>query len=275
MQAVVFGKYPTRYVETKIVPQLERLGIEIRGFETKPANFAKANLSDIDVVFFLSELASHKEQDQIKKSITRHGAKLVYLSRKTSQWPEQFQRAGLVLPEKKDMPRPPSVKDLDGFFRKYIELKDRGFTLDDMVPTLRDFWPDLKDGKHISAYISRLRNQSPERLPQFFKNYDSGNTHAHIPQPPQEPVRQTGNEGSPAAASSVPEPAKDDDADLLQLAEQEIAELRAQLEASKAAIEELKKRSQLKQNVSLIRQGVKTGLFTVEEGFAKLEQLVG
>ena len=96
IRAVVFGKYPREFVAQRIVPQLESLGIEVVSFDTNPGKFKKANLDGIDVVFFLSELAAHKECDQIKQSIRRHDTRLVYLSRKTSMWPMQFQRAGLM-----------------------------------------------------------------------------------------------------------------------------------------------------------------------------------
>ncbi len=276
MKAVVFGKFPQQFVHDRIVPQLEKLGIEVLSFDTNPAKFAKANLEGVDVVFFLSELAAHKEQDQIRQSIRRYNTKLVYLSRKTSLWPEQFQRAGLCLPQgNQDMARPAIVQNIDGFLRKYIELKERGFSLDDMVPTLRDFFPNLKDGKHLSGYISRLRTQTPEKLPQFFVQYEAGHgiaqeeTHSH--------------ESAPSSAPTVAPASETDDADLLQLADQEIQEhkkeierLSAALKDANKALDELKKKTNgtLKENVTLIRRGIKTGLFTPDEGLAKLEALL-
>ena len=277
MKAVIFGKYPDQFVREKITPKLQELGIDIEGIESRPSNFSSAELHGIDIVLFMSELAAHKELEQIKPALKRSNAKLVYLSRKSSNWKKQFERAGIKLSERK-MARPPAVQDLHGFFLTYIKLKRKGFTHEDMAPVLRKYWPQLKGGKNIASFISRMRQpENRDKLPPFFLDFTE---HGTIP---KELLQDSQPPPEPEAKQLIEADKISEDDDLLAIADEELRELRDELNKAREEIDSLKKRSLnesvsgislLKENANIIKRGSATGLFTPNEALQKLIQIV-
>ena len=162
----LWSKYPTYYVEGKIEPKLRERGISV--IKRLSTQTKEVDLSQVDVVLCMHEMASHAEVERLRIIANSNSKRVFVLSRKEAFWDRDLSKL-----EQFKMPAPKAIPDskVEAFCTKYIELKKQGMNHEQMLPSLQEFWRNgkLTNSSQLSQYMRNLL--SGERAPKFFREF--------------------------------------------------------------------------------------------------------
>lgn len=93
-EALLLTKFPHDFVAKKILPALGRAGFpQVR---VAKLDFS-GDFARYPVVFLMRDMCSHTQCDLMSAAARRAGAKMVYITRRTAEWPAAFASAGVPM----------------------------------------------------------------------------------------------------------------------------------------------------------------------------------
>lgn len=290
----LWSKYPSSYVEGKIEPKLRNQGILVlRHLSTRSK---AADLSDVEAILVMNEMASHTEIERLQILATSNKKKIFPLSRKESFWPRDLSKLEHIM----SAPKAISDTKLESFCHKYIELRNKGMSHDQMVSPLASFWENgkLTNSHQLSQYVRNL--VSKERAPKFFQEFiaqclnekrEQAFAHEQVMEELKTSIPRHTNGKSHSVVSELPSPRERTDSEIYEeLYREEMAtltakskELQAEIERQEAKIRELETRlEQMQPNdtpfikmslvVGNIIESVELGINTKEFGFDRIAE---
>lgn len=165
----LWSKFPNDFINLTI----EKLFIH--GFKVVkqlgPAT-KKIDLTNVDFVFFMNEMASHTEQEVLKNLCAKYNKKIFVLSRKVSAWSSTFNYL-----ESLRMPTIKAIQDKDvrNFCNDFMSLKKKGFSHREMMPTLSKYFKTLPlvEYTQIRSTVNGLikSERAPSDFVKFMKKY--------------------------------------------------------------------------------------------------------
>lgn len=168
IQAALWSKFPTAYVKRKIIPFL--LDREIQVDILLSPKSSECDLSKIDVLLCMHEMAGHSEIERAFTLAKRYNKTALVLSRKRSHWDRDLK---FFKQESTNMPALKKIPDdkLEVFLREYITLKNQNYSTAQMLPHLKHFYVDgsLTNSNQLSTYLYNLIKSG--RAPNFFVEY--------------------------------------------------------------------------------------------------------
>lgn len=169
LEVALWSKFPSAYVTEKIQPKLAARGIVVTKLLTE--RLKDTDLTSVDVVLCMHENASHHEFDHLREIAKASKKQVIAFSRKESFWERDLKPLAQMKDEKMAGPKAIPDAKLDAFCRKFIELKQKGNTYDQMIPLLGQFWVHGKlDNAHqLRQHVRQLVQKG--RAPEFFSKF--------------------------------------------------------------------------------------------------------
>lgn len=164
ISAALWSKFPKGYVRDKVEPKLLEKGFEVK--KILSVYQKDCDLNDVDVVLCMSEMGGHSEIEQIRDIASQYKKQVLFISRKSASWSETFKFLRSPMPAK-------AIVDtqIDSFCRQYVNLRESGFTYNEMVPKLARYWSNgkLRNAAQLKQYARKLIDQG--RAPKYFEEF--------------------------------------------------------------------------------------------------------
>lgn len=162
----LWSKYPNSFLSGKIIPRLKNKGINVvKLLSNKTKDF---DLSSIEVVLFMKEMAGHSEQDQLKKIIKNK--QIICISRKSSTWDSWIEELQMKSFKFESV----DESQIQNLLNDYMFLRKKGLLVNDIVPKLAKYWVKgkLTNSNQLRLYILKVINAG-KASPEFMEFYNN------------------------------------------------------------------------------------------------------
>lgn len=199
-KAILFSKFPNRFVNQSIIPKLERRGIVVERV-VHPKRALSLGDTEASMALFMFEMSSHSENNAVKEFCSLSNIPLVPISRKSSAWGDKLPpELSPALVEAGDFDETaPSGADeeaenetniedgdetmpdntirsvpndkVEAMLLHMMDLHGKGVGYADMIGPLKKYWTNgvLSSPKQLRSYLGNILRR--DDCPQFYKQW--------------------------------------------------------------------------------------------------------